>query len=87
MNKWQALRTKFADRYAKLYVVKGCNFTESYNEDSAGWDSVSTCKVRVICNLYDPSEIISMIPVVQPISLGNKTRRRSIHKLGSGIHI
>ena len=48
LKKWQALETKFANRYKKMAVDKGCNFANSHNDDSINWDSVNTCKVRFI---------------------------------------
>ena len=48
MKKWQALKTKFTDRYAKMAVDKGCLFADSHDDSSIDWDSVNTCRVRLL---------------------------------------
>ena len=45
-KKWQALKTKFVERYTKMATDKGCSFAESYEDNSIDFDSVNTCRVR-----------------------------------------
>ena len=45
LKKWQKLSNKFLDRYRKMVNEKGCNFADTYTDDSVDFDSVETCRV------------------------------------------
>ena len=45
LKKWQKLSKKFSDRYRKIVNGKGCNFADTYTNDSLDFDSVKTCRV------------------------------------------
>merc|ERR1712131_124573 len=44
INKWQALKTKFANRYTKMADDNGCNFAGTFADDSIDLNSINTSR-------------------------------------------
>ena len=62
MNKWQAIKTKFTNRYTEMTDDKGCNFSISYNDDSVDFNSINTCRVSFLFSPYCVAHTICEFP-------------------------